>query len=142
MALDTALRELAGAYGPGMRVALTLGDAVVQALRPPGEPTLATAIYRICEQGLLNSAIHGHATGCSIQVWFNSDHEFVLEMKDNGVGLPPKPVEPGMGFSVISAWVESLDGRWSLEPATVGMTLAATKASRGLLNGGNWETTR
>ena len=142
MALDAALRELAGAYGPGMRVAIKLGDAVMQALRPPGEPTRATAIYRICEQGLLNVAIHGHATECSIQGWFNSDSEFVLEINDNGVGLPPKPVEPGMGFSVISAWVESLDGGWSLEPATVGMTLTAAKASRGLLNGGNWETTR
>jgi len=30
-----------------------------------------------------------------------------------------------MGFSVISAWVESMDGRWSLEPAETGAKLTA-----------------
>ena len=123
--LNTALRELAGAYRPGLIITSVVSDPVAQALRPPSELSRATGIYRICEQGLLNAAIHGHATECSIQVWFNSDNEFVVEIHDNGVGLPPKRVEPGMGFSVISAWVESMNGRWSLEPAEIGAKLTA-----------------
>jgi signal transduction histidine kinase len=123
--LNTALRELAGAYRPGLIIKSVVSDPVAQSLRLPSELSRATGIYRICEQGLLNAAIHGHATECSIQVWFNSDNEFVVEIHDNGVGLPPKRVEPGMGFSVISAWVESLDGRWSLEPSEIGAKLTA-----------------
>ena len=123
--LNTALRELAGAYRPGLIITSVVSDPVAQALRLPSELSRATGIYRICEQGLLNAAIHGHATECSIQVWFNSDNEFVVEIHDNGVGLPPKRVEPGMGFSVISAWVESMNGRWSLEPAEIGAKLTA-----------------
>ena len=123
--LNTALRELAGAYRPGLIITSVVSDPVAQALRLPSELSRATGIYRICEQGLLNAAIHGHATECSIQVWFNSNNEFVVEIHDNGVGLPPKRVEPGMGFSVISAWVESMNGRWSLEPAEIGAKLTA-----------------
>ena len=123
--LNTALRELAGAYRPGLIITSVVSDPVAKALRLPTELSRATGIYRICEQGLLNAAIHGHATECSIQVWFNSDNEFVVEIQDNGVGLPPKRVEPGMGFSVISAWVESMNGRWSLEPAEIGAKLTA-----------------
>ena len=122
---NTALRELAGAYRPGLIITSVVSDPVAKALRLPTELSRATGIYRICEQGLLNAAIHGHATECSIQVWFNSDNEFVVEIQDNGVGLPPKRVEPGMGFSVISAWVESMNGRWSLEPAEIGAKLTA-----------------
>ena len=123
--LNTALRELAGAYRPGLIITSVVSDPVAHALRLPSELSRATGIYRICEQGLLNAAIHGHATECSIQVWFNSNNEFVVEIHDNGVGLPPKRVEPGMGFSVISAWVESMNGRWSLEPAEIGAKLTA-----------------
>ena len=123
--LNTALRELAGAYRPGLIITSVVSDPVAKALRLPTELSRATGIYRICEQGLLNAAIHGHATECSIQVWFNSDNEFVVEIHDNGVGLPPKRVEPGMGFSVISAWVESMNGRWLLEPAEIGAKLTA-----------------
>ena len=123
--LNTALRELAGSYRPGLIITSVVSDPVAQALQLPSELSRATGIYRICEQGLLNAAIHGHATECSIQVWFNSNNEFVVEIHDNGVGLPPKRVEPGMGFSVISAWVESMNGRWSLEPAEIGAKLTA-----------------
>ena len=85
----------------------------------------ATGIYRICEQALLNAAVHGHSTECSIQVGVNDHDELVLEIQDNGVGLSPSPGQPGMGSTVISAWTETLRGRWSLQPAEVGMTLTA-----------------
>jgi signal transduction histidine kinase len=90
------------------------------------DDTRATGLYRICEQGLLNAAIHGHATECSIQVTLTPRDELVLHLTDNGVGLQGKPVQPGMGSTVISAWVESLGGQWALEPAASGMTLTAT----------------
>jgi signal transduction histidine kinase len=48
-----------------------------------------------------------------------------LRLTDNGIGLQGKSVQPGMGSTVISAWVESLQGTWSLEPGVIGLTLTA-----------------
>ncbi len=66
-----------------------------------------------------------HSIECSIHVGVNDHDEFVLEIHDNGVGLSPSPIQPGMGSTVISAWTETLRGHWSLQPADVGMTLTA-----------------
>ena len=123
--LETALRELAEAYRPGMHVTFAISDAAATRLRASDDISRATGIYRICEQGLLNAAVHGHATECAIQVRLDGRDEFVLEIQDNGVGLPPSPGEPGMGSTLISAWTETLGGHWTLESATVGATLTA-----------------
>jgi signal transduction histidine kinase len=123
--LATALRELAEAYQPGMHVTISVSDAAAARLGAGEDVNRATGIYRICEQGLLNAAVHGHATECSIQVGVNDHDEFVLEIHDNGVGLSPAPAQPGMGSTVISAWTETLGGHWTLESATVGATLTA-----------------
>ena len=123
--LETALRELAEAYRPGMHVTFAVSDAAAARLGPGEDVNRATGIYRICEQGLLNAAVHGHATECAIQVGVNDHDEFVLEIHDNGVGLSPAPAQPGLGSTVISAWTETLGGHWTLESATVGATLTA-----------------
>ncbi len=73
----------------------------------------------------LTAAMHGHANECSIALFINDADAYVLELHDNGVGLGESPIEPGRGSSLISAWVDSLNGRWSLGPATVGTTLIA-----------------
>ena len=123
--LTTALLELAEAYQPGMHVTISVSDAAAARLGAGEDVNRATGIYRICEQGLLNAAVHGHATECAIQVGVNDHDEFVLEIHDNGVGLSPAPAQPGMGSTVISAWTETLGGHWTLESATVGATLTA-----------------
>ena len=123
--LATALRELSEAYQPGMHVTISVSDAAAGRLGADEDVNRATGIYRICEQALLNAAVHGHSTECSIQVGVNDRDEFVLEIQDNGVGLSPSPGQPGMGSTVISAWTETLRGHWSLQPAEVGMTLTA-----------------
>lgn len=124
--LDTALREMAGAYLPGMRV--TIAESAVLSRQPRGrdEISRATGIYRICEQGLLNAAIHGRASECLIQLTDSPRGELVLSLSDNGIGLQGETLQPGMGMTVISAWVEAIGGQWSLEPASTGMILSAT----------------
>ena len=124
--LSTALRELADAYQPGMKVTIVESDVISARLRDKGEISRATGIYRICEQGLLNAAIHGRASECLIQLTRTSRDEVTLGLSDNGVGLQGNSLQPGMGTTVISAWVEALGGQWSLQPASSGMTLIAT----------------
>ncbi len=124
--LSTALRELADAYLPGMRVTIVESDVITARLREKDEISRATGIYRICEQGLLNAAIHGRASECLIQLTRTSRSEVTLVLSDNGVGMQGESFEPGMGMTVISAWVEALGGQWSLESATSGMLLTAS----------------
>lgn len=124
--LDTALRELAGAYLPGMRVTIADSDVLSARLRDQEEISRATGLYRICEQGLLNAAIHGRASECLIQLTGSPRGELVLSLSDNGIGMQGQTLQPGMGMTVISAWVEALDGQWRLQPASAGMTLTAT----------------
>jgi signal transduction histidine kinase len=121
-----ALRDLAEAYRPAMDVAINVHESVAYRIEQCDDDTRATGLYRICEQGLLNAAIHGHATECLIQVTLTSRDQLVLRLTDNGVGLQGKPVQPGMGSTVIAAWVESLRGDWSLEQGAVGVVLTAT----------------
>ena len=124
--LSTALRELADAYLPGMRVTIVESDVINERLHGKDEISRATGIYRICEQGLLNAAIHGRASECLIQLTRTSRSEVTLVLSDNGVGMQGESFEPGMGMTVISAWVEALGGQWSLESATSGMLLTAS----------------
>jgi signal transduction histidine kinase len=125
VSFDAALRDLAESYRPAMAVDINVHESVAYRIEQCDD-TRATGLYRICEQGLLNAAIHGHATECSIQVTLTPRDELVLHLIDNGVGLQGKSVQPGMGSTVISAWVESLRGEWSLEQEADGVVLMAT----------------
>ncbi len=65
--------------------------------------------------------------GCSTRPFtLTPRDELVLHLTDDGIGLQGKPVQPGMGSTVISAWVESLRGEWSLEQEATGVVLTAT----------------
>ena len=108
-----------------MKITVAVSEAALQRLHLGDDITTATGLYRICEQGLLNAAIHGHAAQCSIDISLNANDDFELVLHDNGVGLNGSSIKPGMGSTVIAAWVESLNGQWSLSPAPVGMTLTA-----------------
>jgi signal transduction histidine kinase len=124
--LEESLRDLSTTYRPAMVVTVSVSDSAARELKLRDQVTRATAIYRICEQGLLNAAIHGHATECAIDVTRTPDDKLVLQLNDDGFGMQGDTVKPGMGMTVISAWVEALGGHWALESESSGMTLTAT----------------
>lgn len=124
--LEESLRDLSKTYWPAMIVTVSVSESAALELRRGDRVTGSTAIYRICEQGLLNAAIHGNATECSIEVTRTSGDKLVLQLNDDGFGMQGDTVQPGMGMTVISAWVEALGGQWSLQPSPSGTTLMAT----------------
>lgn len=126
VSIETALRDLSQSYRPAMDVSINISDSVSRRIGESQNDTRATGLYRICEQGLLNAAIHGVATECVIQVTLTPRDEFVLHLSDNGIGAQGEMLQPGMGMTVISAWVEALGGQWSLQPSPSGTTLMAT----------------
>jgi len=124
--LEESLRDLSKTYWPAMIVTVSVSESAALELRRGDRVTGSTAIYRICEQGLLNAAIHGNATECSIEVTRTSGDKLVLHLNDDGFGIQEDTLKPGMGTTVISAWVEALGGQWSLQPSPSGTTLMAT----------------
>jgi len=65
-------------------------------------------VYRIIEQGVVNSIKHGPATKISIEVFISSSNMLVVELKDNGPGGEIK--NSGTGSVIIDAWVSILGG--------------------------------
>lgn len=108
LGLSAALRELATGYAPAMTVTVDCPFAL-----PGATPDHALAIYRICEQALLNAAVHGRATECAISIARQGSDVIAVDVRNDGRDLVPGHL-PGAGSAIIEAWVSRFDGAWSL----------------------------
>jgi signal transduction histidine kinase len=117
--LHTALQELAGIYEPGMRTVIDLSPSITGASSAVSADTYL-ACYRILEQGLLNAAVHGGATQCTLSMSVSDNGLLTLALADNGRGLPAKSSTPGFGSAVIDSWCRVMDGDWRLEQISTG----------------------
>ena len=117
--LHTALQELAGIYEPGMRTVIDLSPSITGASSAVSADTYL-ACYRILEQGLLNAAVHGGATQCTLSMSVSDNGLLTLALADNGRGLPAKASTPGFGSAVIDSWCRVMNGGWRLEPISTG----------------------
>lgn len=111
--LVTALDDLAETYRPAMQIDIVQANDVVV---PEGADL---GIYRIVEQCLLNSAVHGRASRCSIRLERSPDAGILLSVSDDGQGLPERPTG-GFGSTLIDTWSRVLGGTWSREPGPIG----------------------
>lgn len=122
--LESALAELARQYQPGMHTTITVDAAIEsKATRPPQQILLGA--YRIIEQALLNSAGHGAARQCEVEVHI-VDQALTVHVNDDGRGITGSVDGPGFGSTLMTAWSEALGGSWSLRPGrTSGAVLSA-----------------
>jgi signal transduction histidine kinase len=74
---------------------------------------LKLGIYRIIEQGVINSIKHGPASKISIRVENSSANGLIVEVEDNGPGC--LHVSSGKGTVIIDSWVSKLGGRKEVE---------------------------
>lgn len=107
MGLEKCLEELANVYANTMSVKLQLKGLTGQV-----ESKMGLAIYRICEQGLLNALTHGSAKTCLVTLWIEGNW-VRLELENDGAKLETV-ANPAQGSAVIDAWVASFEGDWSL----------------------------
>ena len=77
------------------------------------EDHFGIGIYRIIEQALINSLIHGKATECDVVI-SQRDAEIVLAITNNGTLFDVKHITQGHGFAVIDGWVSKLKGEWNI----------------------------
>jgi signal transduction histidine kinase len=118
--LQSALEELTETYRPSMQTTIDIDidvDAVAHDAR--------LGAYRIIEQSLMNSAMHGQARHCEVTIRELSGTLDVL-IKDDGVGLPEK-VGSGLGSTLIATWCRTLNGSWSRASTTSGGTLVQAR---------------
>lgn len=119
LGLNHCITELTQRYRNSMKVTLHL-DVPTAHINPERE----LAVYRICEQALLNAALHGKAEHCTIKSTYDSAGNITLSIENNGARLVEQSGKTGSGTAVVDAWVSKFNGTWSLvntEDGTVEM---------------------
>jgi chemotaxis methyl-accepting protein methylase/signal transduction histidine kinase len=87
----------------------------------------ATHLYRIAQEAVRNAASHSKADRISIQLG-HSNGDLVLEVRDNGIGIPPRTqMHRGVGLRLMEHRCSLLGGRFIAEPQPGGGTVVACK---------------
>jgi signal transduction histidine kinase len=102
--LSEALNQLNSQY-------LKIMDVTVEIEAERLEPNQMLGIFRIVEQALLNSLIHGPADKASVTVANIGTKDIALTVSDNGPGIGLEETKFGVGSAVIDSWVSILKGR-------------------------------
>lgn len=77
------------------------------------EEEMKLGLYRIIEQGVINSIKHGPANRVEITVKHSVDSALYLEIKDDGPGC--ESFGSGKGTVIIDSWVSKIGGRKEIE---------------------------
>ncbi len=91
----------------------------------PLQPDTALAVYRAAQEGMSNALRHGHATRLQLDVQVRG-RELLLELADNGAGLPSGGVPAGAGHHGVRWMAEraqALGGQFELLARAAGGTL-------------------
>lgn len=94
-----------------------MAGSVLDELSPPltadEEAKYGLGVYRIAEQALINSLVHGRATQIELRI-YRSKGNLNLQITNNGTALKNGQLSQGHGFAVIDGWVSKLNGSWSI----------------------------
>jgi signal transduction histidine kinase len=108
--IKQALNELATHYEAGFQVSMNVDDAS-EGL----DAKIHLGIFRITEQALLNSLVHGPAKNVNISLLMDPPGLAVLIVSDDGPGATKKQVKAGVGTAVIDSWVSALKAKKSID---------------------------
>jgi signal transduction histidine kinase len=104
--LGEALKKLRGQYHSSMEVLVEFS---------PDLETLSEGqklgIFRIAEQALLNSLVHGPASEVQISITADNRGVISLQVSDNGPGAQVEEIKSGVGSAIVDSWVSILKGK-------------------------------
>ena len=125
-ALAQALRSLARrmAVQTGVRCeSRSAGD--VQVCRPE----VAQHLYRIAQEALSNAARHAHASHITVDL-VGCDDRLMLQVEDDGIGIPDDRAQPGMGLRTMSYRARIMEGELTVERLREGGTRVVCSVPR------------
>ncbi len=93
----------------------TAGDVSV------ADSTTAHHLYRIAQEAVSNAVRHAHASRITVALRGSKDG-LILEVEDNGEGLPGKTSEGGMGLRTMAYRARFLEGEFTMAPLPKGGT--------------------
>ena len=109
--LNEALDALARRSAQRMGIEVTLR---CDEQAPPVTPRLAAVLYRCVQEALRNVAHHAQATDVAIEV-FCDDAQVRLEVQDNGIGPPARPLPEAGALRGLAVRIRSLGGELRLD---------------------------
>ena len=74
-------------------------------------------VYRIIEQALLNTIVHGPAKQVEIAISVSSTGTVEVSISDDGPGAEIGKSKPGVGSAIIDSWVGILNGKKIIDTA-------------------------
>ncbi len=110
--LQAALDVLLEQYRNNMEVSVKI-DATTEAL----DSKVLLGIFRIVEQSILNSLVHGPAKRVQITVSTDSMGVTDIIISDDGPGALVEQITSGLGTSIIDSWVGILNGSKEIDSA-------------------------
>jgi two-component system NarL family sensor kinase len=120
LGLVGALRELSVFLsGPTLKVETKLPDDV-SAL----SQSVEMAAYRIVAEALTNVVKHAQATSASVSLAID-DHGVIVEVRDDGVGLPEDAGSRGMGLKFMAQRAQEIAGEFSCRTTEHGSIVRA-----------------
>ncbi|MCS6865901.1 MAG: GAF domain-containing sensor histidine kinase [Gemmataceae bacterium] len=117
--LSAALQQLADDFGrrTGIRVQL-FADEPTRRFPPPVE----TAVYRIAQEALTNTAKHAAAQNVRLTLSHSARH-LQLIITDDGCGFDPTAVTGGLGLLGMRERVDMLGGEFQVQSGPCGTTI-------------------
>jgi signal transduction histidine kinase len=97
----------------------------VPATLPELPAAVETAAYRIAQEAMTNVLRHAEATRCTVRL-FCTDIHFIVEVRDNGRGLPQNH-QTGVGLQAMKERTTELNGEFLLESLPDGGTLVQAR---------------
>lgn len=110
--LQSALEVLLQQYRTSMDVSLHI-DLVTEKL----DADLLLGVFRIIEQSMLNSLVHGPAKRVQIHVSTSTEGITEIIVSDDGPGTEIDDVNAGVGTAIIDSWVGILHGSKEIDSA-------------------------
>lgn len=96
------------------------------------ESTTAQHLYRIAQEAVSNAARHAHAGRIAVTLRGGED-VLLLEVEDDGDGVPDGTSAVGMGFRTMAYRASLLEGELTVGPAPAGGTRVSCRIPRGNL---------
>jgi signal transduction histidine kinase len=93
------------------------------------DSTIATHLYRIAQEAVINAIKHGHVSRIVIEL-SRRDTNLTLSIKDDGIGLPaPLPENHGIGLRIMSSRAGMIGGDLSVKNDPVGGTIVTCEVA-------------